>query len=75
MSIKVKDPRREVKNLNKIFRDQQVYLFHQIKLVSPFDGRYRLSINKYINKEEIERTLPVISWAASKTVYTEQDDD
>ena len=58
MSIKVKDPSREVNNLNKVVRDWQVYQFHQIKLVSPFDGRYRvLKTNALMQMKELCQSL------------------
>ena len=34
-----------------------------------------MAFDKCINKEEIERTLSAFDWAASKIVYTEQDND
>ena len=51
-------------------RVHQVYQFHENRLTSPYDGRYRLRRNVLI-----ERILSMLDEIASKTVQKDKDSD
>ena len=70
MRIRCRDLKR--KSLGEVVYDivPRAYQFHQNRLTSPYDGRYSLQGNLFI-----ERTLSNLDEIVSKTVRKDKDSD